>query len=124
MAAICPILPPILEGPSPRELGAKIRRARRRQGVTQDVLASAVGVTTRTLQNWEAGKTEARYPTIRKIADFLGVPAAEIAGELPPTQVETLLEQVEAVRADVNRLLLLVERVLDEGRAQGGPGRV
>ena len=47
---------------------SQIRAARKDAKLTQVALARAVGVTTRAVQKWEAGKAEPRAAVLREIA--------------------------------------------------------
>jgi transcriptional regulator with XRE-family HTH domain len=53
------------------ELAAQIKRARRDANLTQQELALQLGVSHRTLQNWEAGNGFPRAAHRRRIAAFL-----------------------------------------------------
>jgi transcriptional regulator with XRE-family HTH domain len=61
--------------------GELIRLLRRRKGWTQRDLAQAAGVTQTTIVRLEKGKRGAMISTIRKVAEALGVPPAELLGE-------------------------------------------
>lgn len=61
--------------------GELIRLLRRRKGWTQRELAQRAGVTQTTIVRLERGDTEPVISTIRKVAEALGVPPAEILGE-------------------------------------------
>jgi transcriptional regulator with XRE-family HTH domain len=52
--------------PAQREIGSRIAEARRRSGLTQRELAEILGVTTRTVQNYEAG-VAVPYKHLRRI---------------------------------------------------------
>ena len=52
-------------------IGRRIAQARREAGLTQDELSDLVGVSMRTIQNWEGGDTSA-YRHMRQIAEVTG----------------------------------------------------
>ena len=54
-------------------LGAAVREARKRQGLDQEELAMAAGVSTRTLHSVENGHPTVKIDTILKIVDSLGM---------------------------------------------------
>lgn len=59
--------------------GAKVKKLREQQGLTQLYMATAVGVTTETISRWE----NRRYPSVKgdnadKLAETLGVTVADI----------------------------------------------
>ena len=71
--------PPYGGPPMVRIDGARVRRMREEQGLTQLYLATAVGVTTDTISRWENRK----YPSVKKenaqkLAETLGVELEEI----------------------------------------------
>ncbi|EAH4874488.1 helix-turn-helix domain-containing protein [Campylobacter coli] len=55
------------------EIGKKIRIAREEHGYSQEQLASELGITTRTLQNYEYGKSDVGVILITKIANILKI---------------------------------------------------
>lgn len=63
------------------DMGARIRRARTDAKLTQQDLASAVGVRTATIGDYEKGRINASTKVIRAIADETGVPAGWIMGD-------------------------------------------
>jgi HTH-type transcriptional regulator / antitoxin HipB len=56
-----------------REIGARVRRARRELGLRQDELAIAAGVSTRAIHQVEHGKTTSRLDTLSHVLDVLGL---------------------------------------------------
>jgi ribosome-binding protein aMBF1 (putative translation factor) len=71
-----------------------VRQAREKLGFSQTELADAVGVTTRTIQNWEAGVSTPKQPQVKAIERLLRI--------LPPP--------VEVKEPDtVSRLLAIIE---------------
>jgi transcriptional regulator with XRE-family HTH domain len=71
----------LIIGESMLSRGELIRLLRRRKGWTQRELAQRAGVTQTTIVRLERGDTEPVISTIRKVAEALGVPPAEILGE-------------------------------------------
>ena len=55
-----------------------IKDARKQNGITQDELAKAVGVTRQTIISLENGKYMASLPLAHKIAKYFGVAIEEI----------------------------------------------
>lgn len=106
------------------DLGQRIREARERAGMTQQQVGGLVGVSLRTVGNWERGETvplnrlarlEAVLATsLRDDAD--ASPAAEATGEVPEGFARLTPVQREAVQA-------VVRAMLDPGQdARPGPG--
>jgi len=58
--------------------GQKIKRLRLEQGVTQQAVADAVGVTVRTIISWEQGARVPGGDKIARLAQALGVSADEL----------------------------------------------
>ena len=57
----------------------RLKSLRRRAGLTERELAARAGLTHSTVAFLETGKHAALPSTVRKLADALGVPAAELA---------------------------------------------
>ena len=55
------------------DLGAKIKRTRRAAGMTQEELASALGVDGITVSRWETGKQSPDYVTLWQISETFGI---------------------------------------------------
>ncbi|EAJ5698564.1 helix-turn-helix domain-containing protein [Campylobacter lari] len=55
------------------EIGKKIRIAREEQGYSQEQLANELGITARTLQNYEYGKSDVGVILVGKIANILKI---------------------------------------------------
>jgi transcriptional regulator with XRE-family HTH domain len=62
-------------------VGAAIRAARKRAGLTQVQLAAAAGVTQPTISGIEAGRQDATVAGLGRIAEAFGVPAGELLAE-------------------------------------------
>jgi transcriptional regulator with XRE-family HTH domain len=58
-----------------------LRRIRESRYLTQHDLAGLSGVSRPTIARLEAGDTEARFSTLRKLADALGVHPDDLVGE-------------------------------------------
>lgn len=59
----------------------KLKQLRINKGLTQSELAKSLGMTSRTLQNYEMGSCYPRKrETVQKIADFFSVPVGELMG--------------------------------------------
>lgn len=66
-----------------RALGEALRRARRRQGLRQDEVALAAGVSTRSVHAIEHGKETAQAVKILRVIDALGFTLALVAPDAP-----------------------------------------
>ena len=61
-------------------MGARLKQLREAAGLSQVKLAAAVGVSPRSIQNYEYGKMKFDFEAGVKIADALGVSLDELAG--------------------------------------------
>jgi transcriptional regulator with XRE-family HTH domain len=59
---------------------SRLRLHRERQALTQLDLAQKAGITPTTISLLERGRTEARPPTVRKLAKALGVKPQDLMG--------------------------------------------
>jgi transcriptional regulator with XRE-family HTH domain len=60
----------------------ELRRIRESKFLTQQELADRAGVALITVNRLEGGRSEARFPTVRKLAAALGVEPAQLVGEV------------------------------------------
>jgi transcriptional regulator with XRE-family HTH domain len=60
------------------QLGEKIRRARKAQGLTQRRLAAKIGIWPAVLCHWEIGARTPNVDNLMRVAIALGVPAASL----------------------------------------------
>ena len=68
--------------------GQRLRRLRKNKGLTQEELAFKVEVSVMTIRRWEWGNSTPQIEEVRKLAEALGVPQAELleASPLPPNR--------------------------------------
>jgi transcriptional regulator with XRE-family HTH domain len=66
-----------------KSFGANLRARRKRAGRRQAELAAAAGISRTTLTNIETGRFSTTLETVARLADALGVPAAELMTSLP-----------------------------------------
>ena len=55
------------------DLGERLARLRRMEGMTQEELAGKLGVHRATLASWEIGRMKPRTDTLRRIASLFGI---------------------------------------------------
>ncbi|WP_234431797.1 helix-turn-helix domain-containing protein [Streptomyces sp. NRRL S-241] len=63
-----------------RVIGARIRAARTDARLTQEALAEAVGIDSKTVHRIEYGLSDPRLSVLLDLADALGVPLVELVG--------------------------------------------
>jgi transcriptional regulator with XRE-family HTH domain len=96
----------------PEEIGDRIKQARDRAGLRQEDLADLIGMSTRQIQNYEAGESK-QYAKLRAIAEATGVRVEWLLHGDEETvsrdeELHALREELGEVRgelAEVHRLL-------------------
>jgi XRE family transcriptional regulator, aerobic/anaerobic benzoate catabolism transcriptional regulator len=74
-----------------RMLGARVRDARARHGMTRRMLARDSGISERYLAELESGRGNFSIVLLRRLADAIDVPLSELVDEEPPAPVEYAL---------------------------------
>jgi transcriptional regulator with XRE-family HTH domain len=98
-------------------IGSRIARARKERGLTQEELASLIGVSARSIQGYEAGKV-VPYRRLTQLAEItncevgwiLQGDVAATAGS-DPEVVDRLVIAVEEVSAEARRIRVAAERL-------------
>lgn len=103
-------------------LGEQIRRLRETRRWTQGQLASLLGVSTKTVSNWETGRNDPRS-SLGALQELFG---RQLRADAEPTDVVTEVDDVErAIRASglhkwrQNAVLSTYELHLQQQRAEG-----
>ena len=65
------------------KIGQVLLSLRKKNGYSQAEVAEYLGITTAAYQNYEAGRREANYTNIHKLADFYGVTTDYLLGREP-----------------------------------------
>ena len=65
----------------PESFGERLRRLRKKSGLTQEQLAESVGVSLKTVQRWEFNERQPRMEEIKALAKALGVSEADLLNE-------------------------------------------
>ncbi len=98
-----------------KELGEKIKRLRKKRGLTQERLAELVDISPRNLSNIEVGISFVKAETLEKIIDALNVTTEELfSNDHIKSNIELIREidkMVDLVKDD-NKTLEKVYRVL------------
>lgn len=117
-----------------KELGARVAKARKARGLTQQQLADQLGISQQTLAHYEVGRVGIGAPMIPALAEILdlsfdeiliGTPIVRLPGKRgPASRIERQLDAVSQLPKARQRV---VSEVLDamlaqhaEGPAQGG----
>ncbi len=59
----------------------RLREARERKFLTQEELSKRTGISVGTIHNLENGRTKPRLPTVRKLAEGLGVSPEDLIAD-------------------------------------------
>ena len=86
-------------------IGDKIMYLRRKADLTQEKLAEKIGVSSKTLQHWEAGKYTPKTESIRNIAQALNVPVSELLDDSSVPSADYQLLQSSSQPAPENALV-------------------
>jgi transcriptional regulator with XRE-family HTH domain len=89
-------------------LGELIRLAREDAGLTQPELAAEIGMSTRSIQEWENGRINATRHT-HLIEDAIGKPRGWFNARLQPLEniysgIEEIVRELEKLRKEVRQL--------------------
>lgn len=104
----------------PEEIGQRIQQARERAGLRQEDLADLIGMSTRQVQNYEAGDSK-QYAKLRAIAGATGVTVEWLLGTATPGETDPGTAALEL--AEMQATLARIERMLRErlDPSQGEP---
>jgi transcriptional regulator with XRE-family HTH domain len=98
-------------------IGLRIARARKERGLTQEELASLIGVSARSIQGYEAGKV-VPYRRLTQLAEITNCEVGWILqGDVAapagsdPEVVDRLVIAVEEVSAEAKRIRVAAERL-------------
>ncbi len=106
-------------------LGERISNARIAQGLTITQLAKSVGVTPKTLKNWEADRSEPRANRLNQLAGMLNISVLWLVGGIDsppgvsePNQQETAMLETKLQRAEslVNELSAVIVDIRAQSR--------
>ena len=88
-------------------LGARLRNARTQAGFKQEEVARNIEVSTQSVRNWEAGRTEPSTERLQRMSLLYNVPVAEFQNaSLAPRRDGLNPQAYNRVRVDPNKLRL------------------
>lgn len=95
-----------------QQIGERIKKARQREGVTQEVLSKSIGVTSQYLSDLERGLVGTSITTLIKICEQLNVTSDHILFDNGDKDVEDIpvISRIRYLRSDQ---LEIVERTLN-----------
>ena len=84
------------------QLGERVRAARARRGMSRKILSQASGVSERYLAQLETGKGNISIALLRKVADAMSVPVADLVreGDERPVDLTLLIRKLERLGPD------------------------
>lgn len=104
------------------ELGARITRLRKDQGITQVQLAEQLGVSQQTITAYESGRRRVPISNLPRLAALLGTSIEALIGQTAPAAkrgpTPKLLQQLERLHALPKAKQRMVSEVLDSLLAQ------
>jgi transcriptional regulator with XRE-family HTH domain len=90
-----------------KDIHLKIRNLRLSKNYTQDFLAECIGVSLRTYQNIESGKSPITLSRIEKISEILGETATRTPSSTDPPLSQAT--ELSAMRTTIDALTLRIE---------------
>lgn len=78
-------------------IGRNIRNLRKKAGMTQEELAEKLYTTRQTISNYETGKSEPDFETLRKIAEAFGIETADLLTDQQHSKSHSDLDTVRMV---------------------------
>jgi transcriptional regulator with XRE-family HTH domain len=101
----------------PEEIGDRIKQARERAGLRQEDLADLIGMSTRQVQNYEAGESK-QYAKLRAIANATGSTVEWLLGTATDRDGDgdpgTTARQLVDLRESLDRIEQMLRERLDE----------
>ncbi len=91
-----------------KQLGAKIKRLRLKEGFTQEQFAEKINIATRTLSGIETGENFLTADTLEKILDVLNVTSAELFA----------IEHIKSQEDLVNEIITDVQNLKDKQKIE------
>ena len=98
------------------ELGRKIARLRKRQGLTQQALAERLGVSDKAVSKWERGESVPDISVLKNIADLFGVTVDYLISsgheDEPDDVIEVVVDEVAIKKKKRSRAMITGMSVL------------
>ena len=79
------------------EVGQRIRRIRKSKGISQEVLAEKVGISTTHMSHIETANTKLSLPVFVAIAEALAVPTDLLLYDAPASSIGSASQEISAV---------------------------
>ena len=118
------------------ETGARMFQIRKQQGKSQAEVANYLGLTVAAYQNYEAGRREAGYEVLAKLADFYGVTTDYLLGREPASNPfadlgldeaseQEMLAQYMSFKPEVRAMLMdVLIKLADSAKPEESPPEI
>ena len=100
-----------------RDIGKRIQKAREESGLSQEELASALGITQSALSNYELGKRRLYLANLEQLANVLGLPLSYFMEEEKPADGEAAT-RVDSTDEVTSGIIGLLSELSQEERVQ------
>ena len=107
------------------QIGQRIRRFRRAQGLSQEQLAEQTGISVTHMSHIETGNTKLSLPVFLALAEALGVGTDELLRDLPAGRADALEELawvLDGCDARQARIITDIARAAKAALDKYGPG--
>lgn len=95
--------------------GENLKRARQKQGISQEELASRLHVVRQTVSKWERGLSVPDADLLVRLAEILDIPVSVLLGGMPEPDApapDTVAQQLAAINAQLAARSRFVRRVV------------
>ena len=75
----------------PDSFGERLKKLRKKAGLTQEELSETLGISCMTVRRWESERSIPRIDEIRRIAQALNVPESDLLNDPPPNSGEWVI---------------------------------
>ena len=75
----------------PDNFGERLKKLRKKSGLTQEELSETLGISCMTVRRWESERSIPRIDEIRRIAQALNVPESDLLNDPPPNSGEWVI---------------------------------
>ena len=75
----------------PDNFGERLKKLRKKAGLTQEELSETLGISCMTVRRWESERSIPRIDEIRRIAQALNVPESNLLNDPPPNSGEWVI---------------------------------
>lgn len=92
----------------------RLKELRKEKKVSQKEIAEKIGVSYRTIQNWENGKSQIKPEKNQKLADFFGVSIGNLLGYEPESKQASNYQKIKICFSNGEELSFLVRNFTEK----------